>query len=247
MKNICIQLFKRIKYTKAFLKTLIVFLLISVTTILSGVAQMNEYTLDEFLGSFDTCTMFSTIIIIAFVSLTSGAEFKNKTIYYAIMNGHSRKEVFLGKFIGFLPYVISLSVVQCVILYSMFAFITPDTFSDTYVNNVILNSLAFTITYISYSILSLSFCFITRSAIGGIGGSLIIMIAFNIAFFLLNLTGIKLFSFELSHLFGMFLFRFLLKNTTDSIFQISSVFVYTFLSVCYLLTGYIVFRKEDLI
>ncbi len=247
MKNICIQLFQRMKYTKAFIKTLIVFLLISITTIFSGVAQMNEYTLNEFLGSFDTCTMFSTIIIIVFVSFTLGTEFKNKTIYYTIMNGYSRKEVFLGKFIGFLPYIIVLSIMQCVILYSVFAFMTPDAFFAQYVNHVILNSLAFTITYISYSILSLSFCFITRSAIGGIGGSFIIMIAFNILFFLLNLTGTKLFSFELSHLFGMFLFRFLLENTTDNVFQIFAIFVYTFLSVCYLLIGDMIFKKEDLI
>lgn len=183
MKNICKHLFQRIKYTRAFIKTLIIFIVISLATLISGAAQMNEYKLEEFLGAVDTCTMFSTIIIISFVSLTLGAEFKNKTIYYTIMNGNSRKEVFGGKLIGFLPYIIILSLVQSVILYSVFAFMTNDTFIDQYIEHVILNSFAVTVAYISYSALSLTFSFISRSAIGGIGGSLIIMIAFNVIFF----------------------------------------------------------------
>lgn len=247
MNNICKHLFQRIKYTRAFIKTLVIFVVVSLATLISGVVQMNEYKLEEFLGSIDTCTMFCTIIIIAFVSLTLGAEFKNKTIYYTIMNGYSRKEVFFGKLIGFLPYIIILSLFQNVILYSVFAFMTNDMFFDQYINHILLNTFAFTVIYISYSILSLTFCFISRSAIGGIGVSLIIMIAFNVIFFLLSLTGAKLFSFELSHLFGMFIFRYLLENNADVVFQFITILVYAMLSSAYLCIGYNRFKKDDLI
>lgn len=246
MKSVCKQLFRRIKYTKAFIKTLIVFLLVSVTTIISGVVQMSEYTLEEFLGSFDTCTMFSTIIIISFVSLTLGSEFKNKTIYYTIMNGHSRKVVFLGKLVGFLPYIILLSLVQSVILYSVFALMTNNEFFGLYIHHLTLSSFAFLIVYISYAILSLSFSFMTRSAIGGIGGSLITMIVFDIIYILLNLSELNLFSIELSHFFGMFLFRFLLENNTNINFQLVVILIYALLSVVYLLIGYNIFKKDDL-
>lgn len=247
LKNICIQLFQHIKYTKAFIKTLLVFLVISLSTLISGVAQMNEYKLDEFLGSVDTCTVFNTIIIITFISVTLGSEFKNKTIYYSIMNGHTRKEVFWGKLIGFFPYIILLSLLQCVIMYSVLAFMTNDIFFDQYINNVILNSIAVTVVYISYSVLSLTFSFISRSAIGGIGGSIIVIIVFNVIFFLLNLTGANFFSYELSNFFGMFIFRYLLKNNADIVFQIIAILVYIILSGTYLCIGYNRFKKDDLI
>ena len=246
MNNICIQLFQRIKYTRAFVKTLLVFLVISLATLISGVAQMNEYTLEEFLGAVDTCTMFSTIILISFISITMGSEFKNKTIYYTIMNGHTRKEVYFGKVIGFLPYIILLSLIQNVIMYSIFAFMINNIFFDQYINNVILSSVAYTVTYISYSVLSLTFSFISRNTIGGIGGSLLIIVAFNIIFYLINLSGVKLFSFELSNLFGMFIFRFLLENNTNVVFQFIAILVYTMLSGIYLCIGYNIFKKEDL-
>lgn len=247
MKNICKQLFLKIRYTEAYIKALTVFLLISLTTIISGAASIKGNTLDEFLGSFDTCTIFGTIIIISFISLTLGSEFNNKTIYYLVMNGNSRKEVFIGKFIGYLPYTVFLGVLQSLILYGTLAFMTSADFWNQNINHVFLNSLAFTTIYVSYFALSLSFCFLTGSTVGGIGGSLITMVVFNVIYLLLDLFGISLYSFDISQLSGMFLFRFLLQNHTDNLFQFAVIFVYTLLSVFYLLTGYHVFKKKDLV
>lgn len=247
MKSICKQLFLRIKYTKAYIKALIVFLLISFASIISGVVSIDDNTLDDFLGSFDSCTTFSTIVIVSFVSLTLGAEFKSKTVYYLIMNGHSRIEVFMGKFIGYLPYTVLLGILQSLILYGSFAFMTPADFWSQNVSNIFINALAFTVIYISYSTLSLSFCFLTGSTIGGVGGSLVTMIAFNAIYFLLNLSQIHILSFDVSQLFGMFSFRFLLQNHTDISFQLAVIFAYVVLSSVYLLTGYCIFKQKDLV
>lgn len=248
MTNVCMNFFYYIKKTRIFIKSATVFILITTASLVSGIMQMSKYTLEEFLGSLDTCTMFSTLTIIVFVALSLGNGFKNKTSYYLVMNGYSRSEIFFGKLIAVLPYILILGIVQCIIMYVLLASMTGSEFVSENIHHYLLNSVAFIIIYISYAILSLSFSFMTRSTIGGIGGSVIVIIAYNVIYFLFgNLTNFKIFSYKFNDIIGMFTFRNLLVHSADISFQISVLILYILLSAVYVLIGYNKFRKDDLI
>lgn len=248
MTNVCKNFFYYIKKTRIFIKAAIVFFLITIASLVSGIMQMSEYTLEEFLGSLDTCTMFSTITIIVLVAISLGNEFKHKTSYYLVMNGHSRSELFFGKLIAVLPYILLLGIIQCIIMYALLVSMTGSEFVSENIHHYLLNSLDFIIIYISYAILSLSFSFMTRSTIGGIGGSIIVIIVYNVIYLLFGyLTNFNMFSYKFNEMFGMFTFRYLLVHNNDISFQLSILALYILLSAVYMLIGYNKFRKDDLI
>lgn len=86
----------------------------TVTAILIGTAMgfatyvQGEETRSAVVGSIDNWIFMSMLIIMIFVTSYLGGDFRNKTIYYEIMSGHSSSEIVIGRMI---PIVISSIII----------------------------------------------------------------------------------------------------------------------------------------
>lgn len=247
MKGIICSSFFAIKKSNYFVKTCIIFILITLASIASGIMQMNDTSIENLLGSIDTCSMFNTITIVSFVSLYVGSEFKNKTNYYLIMNGNSRFNVYLGKLCAITPYVLILGIIQCLIIFLLLKLMLGGEFIQNEIPNFILKSVSSIAVYYSYAVLSLSLSFIFKSTLGGIGGSIIIMVLYNVIFLLLDyLSTLFVFGHKLSEYFGMFVFRYIISDTANIGYIAMIAMLYLFIAALYALIGYSCFKKEDL-
>ena len=250
MKSIICSSFFVIKKSKYFVKTCIIFVLITVASIASGIMQMmqmNDTGIDNLLGNIDTCTMFNMITIIAFVSLYIGNEFKNKTNFHLIMNGHSRFHVYFGKLCAITPYVLILGIIQNLIIFLLLNIMIGGDYIQREIPYFVLQSVACTIVYYSYAVLSLSLVFVFENTLGGIGGSLMVITFYNLFFMLLDyLSTVVIFGHKISEYFITFVFRYLISDSSNIGYVISLTVLYLLISVLYVRIGYFRFKKDDL-
>ena len=92
MKSVCYGLRKNTLYTKGFLA----FLTISFIITIPILTENDNYTVSEFVadgGMMELALLFMGIVV---CSICVG-DSKDKTMNYELLNGHSRKELFLGR------------------------------------------------------------------------------------------------------------------------------------------------------
>lgn len=242
MKDIIRSTFYSINKSGIFIKSLIIFLLISVTSIICGILQLDVVDAEGFAGVIDTLTMFNNLVIIFFSALSIGVELKNKTIFYLIMNGHSRINIFVGKTLSLFPYIFIMVLMQSLIMYLSFLILGIGDIFNSIMPFFILKSVIILVVYYSYAVFSVTFTFVARNVLGGIGFSFILMVFYNIIGFLLSE-----FSGSISGNFiGMFVFKNIYLDNLHLGYLLIVFFAYIIISIVYSLIGYYIFNKFDL-
>lgn len=98
MLNIMHASFYRFIKTKDLVYSLMTSLLIGVAMGFTAVVQ-GDGSIEAVQGSIDNWMFFSFCIVIVFIAVYIGGDFKSKVIYYEIMSGHARWEVIIGRLI----------------------------------------------------------------------------------------------------------------------------------------------------
>lgn len=108
-KSMCYRIItNRVTYYSMFLAVALPFLLV-----ISAISATGEST--TILGVIDSITLLGMVVVFVPISLFICNDYSNKTLYYEVMNGHSRFDVYTGRtlavvLLGFVIYNIQLFV-----------------------------------------------------------------------------------------------------------------------------------------
>lgn len=208
MKQIAKATVYRIKKSKEFRYAYIISIIISAAFLITSFLLENDG--EELRGTIDNITFFYLIINMFFVCVCMGNDFKSKILYYEVMYGHSRAKIFFGRLIGILIYSAIMSITQ-IIMFLLLAIYFNNVLLIGDCGEIVIKCFMWLILYLSYSVLSFALTFISKSTIGGLGLSWIIMIIGN-SFLLFDNIGVTIGSQPLSTYFGLFVFRHMLME-----------------------------------
>ena len=117
MRDIMAASFYRFKKSRDLFYAILVAILIGTSLGFSTYVQNEEIRLSV-IGSIDTWMFMSFLIIMIFITAYLAGDFRNKTIYYEIMSGHSSSEIVIGRMIPIVIFSIIILSVELIGTYS---------------------------------------------------------------------------------------------------------------------------------
>ncbi len=112
-----------LKMLKTRVTWYMLFFSIAFPLVISSTALVAEGD-DIIFGVFDNIVILGMTIVMAFVCIYLCNDFRNKTIYYEIMAGHSRSEVYQGRTLAVSLFALVFFNIQLIITLSLMYFIT---------------------------------------------------------------------------------------------------------------------------
>lgn len=245
MRNIMKATLYRICKGKEIKYAVFALIAFSIITIVMSTTQVQFSHEAMISGSIDNLSFFGILIVLGFNCAVIGNDFRDKTLNYEVMSGHSRTEVFVGR------------LLICTII-SILLFILLFSFSISMIYSFIYDSFSIQISlyeifpkillcsYIAlfYSILFVCITFMTRNLLVALGGSWCTIIL-SWTFSLLD-AFIKIDTYPISYILGIYSFRNIFRDTLTIEYCMYIVLLYSVGIVFLLLFTRKLFRNCEL-
>lgn len=246
MNSIMKATWYRIRKGKEFKYSLLVVIGFAITTIISAVPQMGTDYNSIIYGVVNNSAFFSIVILLAFNCIVIGSDFRDKTLFYEVMSGHSRGEVFIGR----LLVCTIISILLFNILFSVSLGIVFSIISNSYSMTIPFSELFIKIllcNYVElfYIIMFICISFITKNLVSGLaGGWLFVIISWGGALFS---DTIKLGTIPISNIMGILSFHNIISSALSVEYSAYILIIYTFGIGLFIYITKIIFSKSELI
>jgi len=233
----------RIRKTRVFLYVILFSALLGVVIPLSAFSE-TEFVMESVCGVIDKTFFFIPLIILVFIEVCNCGDFGNKTIYYEIMHGHKRSEIYAGRMLSFLLFTEIIFHIQLGLTFGILSFLPNYTLLIVTFPQIILKFFCLQLFYISFVMFFVACSFICRNIIVGLSLCWFGIIAIMLAPFFDKY--IKIDSKGISNYMGIYVPKYLiLERFSGTHFALCSVFSFALIALFYCI-GYAVFSKTDM-
>lgn len=203
-----------------------------------------EFVMESVCGVIDKTFFFIPLIILVFIEVCNCGDFGNKTIYYEIMHGHKRSEIYAGRTLSFLLFTEIIFHIQLGLTFGVLSFLPNYTLLIDTFPQIILKLFCLQLFYISFVMFFVACSFICRNMIASLSISWFGIIAVMLTQFFDKY--IRIDENNISNYIGFSVPEYLiLERFSNTHFALCSLFSFALIAVFYCI-GYAVFSKTDM-
>lgn len=166
MSNIFQAMLYRIMKSKIAVYSLICCIIFGV--LFSIVAMNAEDTIQGIYGTMDNMFYISNLIFLVFVCAYNCSDYKNKTINYEVMNGHSSWEIFLGRLLAFVLCIEIMFHLELLVIHLILSRVQEYSIIISQNGNYLLRILTLDLVVLAYAVYYVVCSFVARKMIAGI-------------------------------------------------------------------------------